>query len=241
MDPIISQSEQQYQAPMQSAPKHFLNKKFIVTFVILALLGTGAYAGIWYWQRQQLAQEVVPTFTPRPSVTATADPVADWKTYTNTQYGFEFKYPNNYTVSTNQSTNVAPAVSSPYVDVEIRNYQIPSLIGGNSITIGEVIAIKYPIGGNRDGGIEYQIDIPSSNITIFFGGKNSSSLNYVSEYDQILSTFKFTPSTGSTSSPQADSVSGQFCGGIAGKLCPSGYSCKLDGNYPDAGGTCIKN
>ena len=32
-----------------------------------------------------------------------------------------------------------------------------------------------------------------------------------------------------------------FCGGIAGKACPSGYSCKLDGNYPDAGGTCAKN
>lgn len=32
----------------------------------------------------------------------------------------------------------------------------------------------------------------------------------------------------------------QFCGGIAGKSCPEGYTCKLDGNYPDAGGTCIK-
>ena len=33
---------------------------------------------------------------------------------------------------------------------------------------------------------------------------------------------------------------GQFCGGIAGIACPVGYECKLDGNYPDAGGTCIK-
>lgn len=30
----------------------------------------------------------------------------------------------------------------------------------------------------------------------------------------------------------------KFCGGIAGRQCPTGYSCKLDGNYPDAGGTC---
>ena len=30
-----------------------------------------------------------------------------------------------------------------------------------------------------------------------------------------------------------------FCGGIAGLTCPAGYSCKLDGNYPDAGGTCV--
>lgn len=31
-----------------------------------------------------------------------------------------------------------------------------------------------------------------------------------------------------------------FCGGIMGKTCPTGYNCKLDGAYPDAGGTCIK-
>lgn len=38
---------------------------------------------------------------------------------------------------------------------------------------------------------------------------------------------------------------GKFCGGIAGNLpqnqCSDGYTCKLDGNYPDAGGICIKN
>jgi hypothetical protein len=33
----------------------------------------------------------------------------------------------------------------------------------------------------------------------------------------------------------------QFCGGIAGVTCPEGYFCKLDGNYPDAGGVCTKN
>jgi hypothetical protein len=32
---------------------------------------------------------------------------------------------------------------------------------------------------------------------------------------------------------------GQFCGGIAGIPCPGGYKCKLDGDYPDAGGTCV--
>ncbi|MFA6489542.1 MAG: DUF333 domain-containing protein [Candidatus Micrarchaeia archaeon] len=33
---------------------------------------------------------------------------------------------------------------------------------------------------------------------------------------------------------------GEFCGGIAGFACESGLSCKLDGNYPDAGGKCVK-
>ncbi len=31
-----------------------------------------------------------------------------------------------------------------------------------------------------------------------------------------------------------------FCGGIAGKQCSAGFTCKLDGDYPDAGGTCVK-
>lgn len=38
-----------------------------------------------------------------------------------------------------------------------------------------------------------------------------------------------------------DSITQTFCGGIAGKKCPSGYYCKYEGTYPDAGGTCIKN
>ncbi|MBI2617778.1 hypothetical protein HYW55_06605 [Candidatus Gottesmanbacteria bacterium] len=33
----------------------------------------------------------------------------------------------------------------------------------------------------------------------------------------------------------------QLCGGIAGLDCPTGYSCKLEGDYPDAGGKCIAN
>lgn len=31
---------------------------------------------------------------------------------------------------------------------------------------------------------------------------------------------------------------GEFCGGIAGMQCPPGYECQLDGDYPDAEGTC---
>lgn len=32
----------------------------------------------------------------------------------------------------------------------------------------------------------------------------------------------------------------KFCGGIANISCPEGFICKLDGNYPDAGGVCLK-
>lgn len=32
---------------------------------------------------------------------------------------------------------------------------------------------------------------------------------------------------------------GEFCGGIAALPCEEGLTCKLDGDYPDAGGTCV--
>ena len=47
MDPIIPQPET---AITPEPHKHFLNKKFAITFIILCYWG-GAYAGIWYWQK----------------------------------------------------------------------------------------------------------------------------------------------------------------------------------------------
>lgn len=39
-------------------------------------------------------------------------------------------------------------------------------------------------------------------------------------------------------------IEGKFCGGIAANLpenqCPTGYECQLEGNFPDAGGKCVK-
>lgn len=77
--------EQPVSPPMGSIPQKTFTPKFIGVIVLILILGGGAYAGIWYWQKQQ----VEPLFTPRVDVTAT------WKTYTNTntQFNFEFKYP----------------------------------------------------------------------------------------------------------------------------------------------------
>jgi hypothetical protein len=33
---------------------------------------------------------------------------------------------------------------------------------------------------------------------------------------------------------------GTFCGGIAAIRCPDGYTCHFDGDYPDAGGSCVR-
>jgi hypothetical protein len=41
--------------------------------------------------------------------------------------------------------------------------------------------------------------------------------------------------------PRSQSGEGEFCGGIAAIQCSTGLTCKFDGNYPDAGGKCVKN
>ncbi len=55
---------------------------------------------------------------------------------------------------------------------------------------------------------------------------------------QITSTFKF------IDEPNSQTEEGKFCGGIAANLpanqCSEGYTCKLDGAFPDAGGVCVK-
>ena len=38
---------------------------------------------------------------------------------------------------------------------------------------------------------------------------------------------------------ECGTAQGDFCGGIAGFTCSEGWTCELDGDYPDAGGTCV--
>lgn len=45
----------------------------------------------------------------------------------------------------------------------------------------------------------------------------------------------------STPTPKISEQGGEvFCGGFANVVCPPGYRCQLAGNYPDAGGKCVK-
>lgn len=40
--------------------------------------------------------------------------------------------------------------------------------------------------------------------------------------------------------PDISSNNKMFCGGFASIQCPEGYTCQLEDDYPDAGGTCVK-
>lgn len=69
---------------------------FLISLLSILLLISVFIAGFFAYQTQKLVKELrVIGNKPEPtaSPTQTPDPTADWKTYTNTKYGFSFKYP----------------------------------------------------------------------------------------------------------------------------------------------------
>ncbi len=97
--------------------------------------------------------------------------------------------------------------------------------------------VRYPNSPLNDGLETYVLDGKGNIIIVSPGLDIEGGKTF---YDQILSTIQFM-----NKKPTASSAEGKFCGGIAANLpenqCPPGYTCKLDGNYPDAGGKCVKN
>lgn len=63
----------------------------IIILVLIALAVVGYFGYKNYWPKLQ-------TLVVSPTPTATDDPTANWKTYTNTAYGFSFKYPSDLKV-----------------------------------------------------------------------------------------------------------------------------------------------
>jgi hypothetical protein len=92
----LSSYQSEASQPMMPAPRKGISPVAVVGIVIVVLaLGYTAlakYQDLWpFADKTSVAQE---TPTPSPSP-ATA---SEWKTYTNTQYGFEFKYPADMTI-----------------------------------------------------------------------------------------------------------------------------------------------
>ena len=84
--------------PLQGEPlQPSQSNKNIWIYIIVGLIVAGGAFGFWWWQRGGL----VPTLpTPDPSVGSEQAPTDNWQTYRNKQYGFEFKYPRDWDLTT---------------------------------------------------------------------------------------------------------------------------------------------
>jgi len=65
----------------------------ILVLVVLAVIG---YFGYKNWVKLK----TIATPTPSPAEASTQDGTVNWKTYTNTKYGFSIKYPSGWNIQT---------------------------------------------------------------------------------------------------------------------------------------------
>ena len=153
-----------------------------------------------------------------PPTAQTVDTTADWKTYSNAQYGFEFKYPSDWSVRddsngdpnpqtkfstirisknlTDADVSYAEFTSSLTRDTGIENLKNPGL----DISVGGIAwhtnHDMTGLGATHDSlllNTSYQNKFYEIGLYPYEETGGSSTLN------QILSTFKFTDSTADTS------------------------------------------
>ncbi len=187
------------------------NKWLWVILIIVILIG----AGFWTWvlmnQNKPVATPIVtpvsvnelPTIEPSVSPSVSASPISmvDWKTYTNTTYGYSIKYPSDWTAKDMHTTfGVAdtygfepPSTSANWtVTVNVDNASqygktIQEGSEGTATTFAGKQATKYTYAN----GYEYQIQENNKYYVVSIEFSNGDD-NLKPTADQIVSTFQFT-------------------------------------------------
>jgi hypothetical protein len=174
--------------------------------LILAILALGGYL---VWTKYFSSPKTTSTPTPIAIVTPTQDLTANWNTYANSIYGFEFKYPLDWQTysSTDNSAGIINLTDSN------KCYSIDfTVISDISETLSQYVISTYGAGGQQDnlkekfvssfgetaiigpqGVGEIKSILYKNNTTIIQSTviKNPDNTCLAAQYDQILSTFKF--------------------------------------------------
>lgn len=136
--------------PLAKNPNVHTHKVFAaVGLILIGVIIT--VAGIWYYVEGQsgtadtASNETITTKVSTSSAKADtkteekADETADWKTYTNSTYGYSIKYPSDYTIE--ESTQPF-AVNFPGGSTEKIGVQSLYIKPGNYLTGGEIFAVS---------------------------------------------------------------------------------------------------
>src|SRR3989338_5988602 len=179
-------------------PKSLLILIGLVFLIILSVTG-GFLLG-----KQLYSPASRSTLTSIAEPTSTPDPTANWKTYTNNQYKFVFKHPNDWRVisleeeSKPQEIVVTynPDTKDAYLERNPGAYdqsqKSDAVINGVQIT---------RIKNNKDVYRREYAIIPLTSGTLIITGTLDVAVNQkqTSSFNQILSTFKFLDQTNDTS------------------------------------------
>lgn len=182
-------------------------KKTTVIIVLFAVLFTSILLYLYLTFRNQpaIVEKIIPTPTESP------DPTANWKTYTDNQYGFSFKYPEDKLTLCPEEELFSLFLKEEIKDTEACSgiiYETPVISFGKyfkdlskenpfsqweTIVDSVTINIKRYAVGSRFG--DYIVDsslIPLKNGTIEFNGYAPlfSFKQFFDIHSQILSSFK---------------------------------------------------
>jgi len=204
--------------PETARPPHFI-------FTLTILLIITAVFGVWYFFIQQPVDE------PITEDYVKDDETENWQTYRNEEYGFEFRYPEGWTV------NEVGDISSPLIYLESSGSTISIIPRGGldrglgspilqeNIVIDSKNALRSIYSGNL---IIISVEnwLDNNRIEISAASKQEMA-------DQILSTFKFIPSTSSGQvSTSTDQGITAYNSGIVGQVT-IGPTCPVMRDPPD--------
>lgn len=186
-------------------PKAMMSKTLAVIFIVVGLAVAGYFAGAYYMANYQSfplwpfeAEVSVPTFTPRPSPVATPDPTADWKTYRNEEYGFEFTLNDSWL---NYKTIIKLDSLPQYGDKRIefylptKNVNYKSNLSGYAVIFSILIMNKESWSHISEGPRPVYLGENDKYVFSYDNGYENVPVDLSlqqSQVDQILSTFKFT-------------------------------------------------
>lgn len=177
--------------PLQAHPAD----KKVWIYILIGLIVAGGAFGFYIWQKGGLFSALpLPTVSPTP--TETPDLTAAWQTYRNEQYGFEFKYPGDLRGGGDDREFSAGYASSINLNVKIVDNKDFTILHPDwkslvfqTYKLAGVDVKKY---SNADKVFTYipLPDLPDKQIEFFAELPHAP-------IDQILSTFRFIPSTSS--------------------------------------------
>ncbi len=198
--------------------------------------------------------QIMKVVTVTPLAAASAGTTAQYEKFSDEQFGFSVKYPTELT-PTQTRRGVA------FYDSDEKVIEIVVLENSTKQELSEWLIDNYNYTADAlrrvsvAGLMGYQFQNTTGSVIYLGDGAQIFTLawydnseenrarnrNYYLEIVQSL-VVAGVDTTGTNVAPTAvagAAAKGEFCGGIAAIGCATGLTCRLSGNYPDAGGICV--